>query len=70
MLQSYESAKLTNLTDISRISRHIDFHPPPYGHVIREDGEVRIDIARGVDKKQCDIQILEMAVKFVSLADS
>ena len=31
---------------------------------------MRKDIARGVDKNQCHITILEMAVRFVSLADS
>ena len=33
-------------------------------------GGVRMDIARGVDNNQCDIKILEMAVRYVSLADS
>ena len=40
------------------------------GHEIRGGGGVRIDIARGVDENQCDIKILEMPVRFVSLADS
>ena len=39
------------------------------GHVIKRGGVVRMDIARGVDENQCDIKILEMAVRFVSLAD-
>ena len=29
-----------------------------------------MDIARGVDKNQCDIKILEVVVRFISLADS
>ena len=40
------------------------------GHVIKGGGGVRMDIGRGVDENQCDIKILEMAVRFVSLADS
>ena len=31
---------------------------------------MRMGIARGVDENQCDIKILKMAVRFVSLADS
>ena len=40
------------------------------GHGIKGGGGVRMHIARGVDENQCDIKILEMAVRFVSLADS
>ena len=35
-----------------------------------EERGVRMDIAGGVDENQCDIKILEMAVRFVNLADS
>ena len=36
------------------------------GHVIKGGGGVHMDIARVVDKNQCDIKILKMAVRFAS----
>ena len=71
-MYSVAKPKLTNLTALSRIfmshwfsskpqAMSIRTPPPPLNHVA---------ISKGEDENQCDSEILELALRFVSLADS
>ena len=72
MLSRYKSAKLTNLTAISRIFyvTLVFIHTPSDVHMQSPSPLNHVAISKEKDENQGDSDISEMAARFVSLADS